>query len=370
MKKIHSNWVRAFLLGTILIFIYRIAENYEGFLKAAGNFLSVFTPCIIGIIIAFFLWKPSEKIEKLLEKTRKKFLLKGKRIISVLGLYAVIFIVLALCVNFLLPGLKKNVLDLAQNTPSYIKKAEEFLNENQIISEIGLLDTISEKIGDFVKENFTLNKINKYVSVLGALASSFMNFFLGVVFSIYILLERDGIKKVSSKAYDRFIQGHKRDIIKKYAKDMVGVFYSYFAGLSLDALIVGTITAIALTFFRVPYAVLLGFLVALGNMIPFFGPIVATVITYIIGAVSIGPVKALWVLLFQIILGQIDSNLIQPRILSKSTGVNPLLVLLAVIVFGDLFGFFGMILGVPIMATIKIFVKDYFDNGMIDASAS
>ncbi len=356
------------MLGAILILLYRITENYEGYLEGLGKFLGVFTPCLTGIIIAFFLWRPTDKIEKLIEKSKKKFLSKGKRIISVLGIYIVIFAILSLCVNFLIPGLKKNVMDLAQNAPDYIKNAENFINENQFLSDIGILDSISEKVGNFIKENLSLNKINKYVSVIGSVASSFMNFFLGVVFSIYILLEKEGIKKAGSLFYERFMNKDKKGIIKKYAKDMVEVFYSYFSGLAIDAVIVGTITTLFLACFNVPYAVLLGLLAAVGNMIPFFGPIASAVVTFVISAVAIGPVKALWILLFQIILGQIDSNLIQPKILSKSTGVSALLVLLAVIVFGNLFGFFGMVLGVPIMATIKIFVNDYFDNGVLDGS--
>ena len=113
---------------------------------------------------------------------------------------------------------------------------------------------------------------------------------------------------------------------------------------------------------------LLGLLVAIGNMVPFFGPIVAAVVIYVITAIAFDPVKAIWVIIFQLVLGQIDGNLIQPKILGKSIGINPLLVLFSVVVFGDLFGFAGMIMGVPIIAAIKMIADDYLDNGKIDAS--
>ena len=368
MKKIQSNWMKIFLIGIFLILFYRITLNYEGSLDSIGNFIGVFTPCIIGIVIAFFLWRPTERLEKLIGKAKWKFFGKNKKALSILSVYLIIVAIIALAVNFIIPGLTKNVKDLVSNAPSYIEKADKLLKENKYLSDIDFFETMQEKVEGFVKENLTLSNINKYVSVIGNIAGSFMNFFLGIIFSIYILFEREGLRTFAKTASAKMLSGSKGEVLKKYTVKTVELFYSYFSGLAIDALIVGFITSIALSIFKVPYAVLLGVLVALGNMVPFFGPIVATATTFIISMLTIGPVNALWILLFQVILGQLDSNLIQPRILSKSTGVSPLLVLLAVIVFGDLFGFFGMVLGVPLMATIKMLVEDYFDNGSLDAS--
>lgn len=370
MKKIQSNWIKMFLVGAFLILFYRVTVNYEGSLDSIGNFIGVFTPCIIGGVIAFFLWKPTEKLEALMEKAKWGFIKKHKKAISILSIYLIIVAIVALAVNFILPGLTKNVKDLAINAPSYIEKADKFLKENKYLAQIDFFETMQEKFGNFVKENLTLSNINKYVSVIGNIAGSFMNFFLGIVFSIYILFDREGIKSFAKTAGEKLLSGHKGTVFRKYSVKTVELFYSYFSGLAVDALIVGVLTSVALGIFRVPYAVLLGVLAAIGNMIPFFGPIIASAVTFIISMLTLGPINALWILIFQVVLGQIDSNLVQPRILSKSTGVSPLLVLLAVIVFGDLFGFFGMILGVPLMATIKMLVEDYFDNGMLDASVS
>ncbi len=370
MKKIQSNWVKLFILGAFLILFYRITENYEGSLDAVKGFIGVFTPCIIGIVIAFFLWRPTEKLENFIGNLKWKIPAKFKKAISILSVYIIIIAVITLAVDFILPGLTKNIKDLAINAPSYIEKADEALKNNQYLSGIDFFDRFNDWLNNFVEKNLSISKINKYVSVIGNIADSFMNFFLGIVFSIYILFGREGIKKFAKSVGKRFIKREKDVTLKKYSLKTVDLFYSYFSGLAIDAVIVGIITSVALGIFRVPYAVLFGVFAAIGNMIPFFGPIVASATTFLISAFTVGPVNALWILLFQLVLGQIDSNLIQPRILSKSTGVSPILVLLAVIVFGDLFGFFGMILGVPLMATIKMLVEDYLDNGKLDASAS
>lgn len=365
MKKIQSNWIKAFIAGALLILFYRITENYEGSIGVLDEFLGVFTPCIIGIVIAFFLWHPTELLENFIGKVKCNFLKKLKKPIAIISIYVLIAVVIALFVDFIAPKIAENVKELAKQAPTYIEEADKLISENEFITRFGIADNINEYVMGFTKESFTLDKIRSLVS---AIADSFMNGFLGIIFSIYILFEKEAIKSFFDTAGRKLFKEKKGKTIKKYAIKIIDLFYSYFSGLAIDAITVGIITAVAFSIFNVPYAMALSVLAAIGNMVPFFGPIVSAVVTFVISAFTLGPVNALWVLVFQIILGQIDSNLIQPRILSKSTGISPLLVLLAVIIFGNLFGFLGMVLGVPLMATIKMVISDYFDNGTIDAS--
>lgn len=368
MKKIQSNWIKLVLSGIILIVVYKLADNLSNTSDWIKSFIGVFAPCIAGGVIAFFLWRPVAKIEGLIGKCKKPWLQKRKKGLAVLVIYLLIIALIALMVNFIIPGLKRNITELAANAPGYLKKAEKFISENELLSRFDFIDEINERATAFVKKNLSIESINKYIEVVSGVASSFMNFFLGVVFSVYILLEGDKIKRFAAKIYAKIASGKVGEVIKKYSYRTVDLFYSYFSALAIDAAVVGSITAVVLGIFKVPYAVLLGFLVAVGNMIPFFGPIIAAVLMYIITAIAFDPIKAIWVIVFQLILGQIDGNVIQPKILGKSIGINPLLVLFAVVVFGELFGFLGMIVGVPVTATLKMIADDYLDNGKIDAS--
>lgn len=368
MKKIRSTWIKLILSGALLILIYRLTDNLSGTFGAIGSFIGVFTPVIIGAAIAFFLWRPAAKIEVLLGKSKSEWVKDKKRGLAVLILYLIIIAIIGVIVNFIIPGLGKNIRELIDNAPGYIKEAEKFLSENEYLSKYNFIEQINEKVIDFIKENLSFEKLNMYVGVVSNVANSFMSFFLGIVFSVYILLSGSQIKGFASKVFKRIANGRDGNVIKTYAYKTVDLFYSYFSALALDAVIVGLITAIVLGIFKVPYAVLLGLFVAIGNMIPFFGPIVAAVVIYVITAIAFDPVKAIWVIVFQLVLGQIDGNLIQPKILGKSIGINPLLVLFSVVVFGDLFGFVGMIMGVPVIAAIKMIADDYLDNGKIDAS--
>lgn len=368
MKKIQSNWIKLVIAGAILIVIYRLTDNLDSTAYSIKNFIGVFAPCIIGAAAAFFLWRPARKAEALIGKCKIHAIAKRKKGLSVLFVYLVIILFIGICVDFIIPGVVKNIKELAVNAPEYIKKAEAFFKENEYLSQYNFIEKLNDKAMGFIKDNLTAAKINKYVTMVGGVANSFMSFFLGIVFSVYILLEGESIKIFVSKVYNRFFSGRTGGVVKTYIYKTIDLFYSYFSALALDALIVGTVTALVLGIFKVPYAVLLGLLVAVGNMVPFFGPIIAAVCVYIITAIAFGPVKAIWVIAFQLVLGQVDGNLIQPKILGKSTGLKPLLVLFSVVVFGDLFGFLGMIMGVPVIAALKMLVDDYLDNGKIDAS--
>ncbi len=368
MKKIQSNWIKILLIGTILIIVYNFLATGNDTRYGLSRVMEAISPCIIGGVLAFFLWKPSRFIENFLSKSKVKWISKHKIGISVLFIYIIILLILSLAVNFIIPKIVQNIKELAVNTPSYISKVNELLGENKYLSEFDFLEKLYDEIGEFIGKNLNMTQINKYITVVSSFASSFLDFFLGIVLSVYILLEKNSIKSFAEKVHESLWSEDTRNIVKVYFVKTVGLFYSYFSGLALDAVIIGIITALTLSVFGVPYSFLLGGIVAFGNMIPFFGPIISAIVCYIISGVTMGYVNALWVVAFQLVLGQVDSNFIQPKILSNSTGLKPLLVLFSVIVFGNLFGFIGMIVGVPLVAAVKMIVDDYFDNGKLDIS--
>lgn len=368
MKKIQSNWVKILFVGTILIIVYNFFATGNDTRYGFSRVIEAISPCIIGSILAFFLWRPSRAVEKILSKSKVKWIVKHKIGISVLLIYILIILIISLVFNFIIPKILQNVKELAINAPSYINKANEILSENKYLSEIDFIEKLSDKIGEFIGKNLNMTQINKYITMVSSFASSFLDFFLGIVFSVYILLEKNSIKNFAGKVHERIWSENTRNIVKVYFVKTVGLFYSYFSGLALDAVIIGIITSIVLSVFGVPYAFLLGVIVTVGNMIPFFGPIISAIVCYTISGVTMGYVNALWIVAFQLVLGQIDSNFIQPKILSNSTGLRPILVLFSVIVFGNLFGFIGMIVGVPLVAAVKMLLDDYFDNGKLDIS--
>ncbi len=364
MKLFENKWFDLVLCGIVLIICYKVIDNYRDIFSVVGRCVGVLTPFIAGVVMAFFFSKPVGKIQAWLEKNKNSFIKRSAKAIGILCVYLALAAFVGFMIMFIAPRLYKNIREFAANLPKYYGVLTDFINKNEVLSKYIEADGFKNKLLQMIN----LENVNKWVSVVSGVANSFVSVFLAVVFSIYLIIEKEDIFGFFRVVKARLFKGKSVEIAVMYGRKIIDIFYSYISGMLLDAILIGAITAAALSLFKVPYAVLLGLLVAVGNMIPFFGAIISTVIVFIISAITLGPINALWILLFQLVLGQIDGNLIQPRILSSSTGISPLLVLLSVLVFGNLFGVVGMIAGVPVCAVIKIIILDFLDNGRIDAS--
>lgn len=362
MKRFESLWVKLVLSGTALILIHKLLNNFGDIAGVFDKLFDVFFPVILAAVIAFFLSRPSEMLARLVKKVKLNWVKKKALLISVVLLYAAVLLILGFAVKYISPRIYKNIEEFTLNIPSYYKVVTSFLSENELLSKFNSLEIISKKAAEMLNAE----QINKYIGIISGIANGFITLFLAVILSIYMITEKKAIFEFFDALSKRLLPEKSRGLIYAYGKKTVELCYSYFTGLALDALIVGIVTSVAFSVLRVPYAFLLGLIVAFGNLIPFFGPIVSNVVVFIVTAVTAGPFKALWVILFQFVFAQIDGNIIQPKIISNSTGISPLLVLIAVVVFGDLFGLVGMIVGVPICAVIKELVVDYVDDGKLE----
>lgn len=366
MKKLfESNWLKLILTGILLIVVYKSVDNLNNIFSFFGTFLDVIMPCLIGAVIALFAYKPVRKIEGLFSKIRFVPVKRHAKALGVLVVYLAAFAVLAVAIKFIVPVLYKNIEELVIKVPGYIEQLNGLLTHLAFLPKLDL-----SFIGEKLLRYFDFERINQYLSVITGIANSFVSFIVSIIISIYIILEKEQIAQFLARLRRHLNFGGNADIIVMYIKKIIALFRSYFAGLLLDSILIGTISTIVFAVFRVPYAVFLGLAVAIGNMIPFFGPIIAAIVIYFIGMISLGPLNALWILAFQLILGQIDGNIIQPKIVGSQVGISPLLVLISVTVFGGLFGPLGMILGVPICASAKLVLDDYLADGKIDGNSS
>ncbi len=147
--------------------------------------------------------------------------------------------------------------------------------------------------------------------------------------------------------------------IGKYFKESNEIFFKFISSQLLDGIVVGILTSIAMSILHVKYAVLLGFMIGIFNLIPYFGAIIAVIIAVIITLLTGGISQAIWMAIVVIILQQIDANIINPKITGSSLKISPILIIFSVTVFGSYFGIIGMFLAVPIVAIIKLLILDY-----------
>ena len=336
--------------------------------NAIKSFFDTIAPFLAGTLLAYLLYIPASRIEKKIEKSKRKFLKHKSRGLSVLITYILAILVIILLVNVILPVVLESVMELVNNFQWYWNTAIEKLNalpEDSILKSQQAEDVI-KNVGEAIqnidlKQYINTEKITGYVKSALGVASGIFNIFVSIVVSVYILLQRNQIINFFEKLTMAIFDKKTCDKIEKYIDSTNKIFFKFISSQLIDAIIVGILVTIAMSIIGVKYSVLLGFMIGLFNIIPYFGAIIAVAISILITVITGGISKALIMAIVVIILQQIDSNIINPKIIGNSLEISPLLVIFAVTVGGAYFGVLGMFLAVPVVAVLKIVVNDWIE---------
>ena len=368
IKKNLSKWMYYFLLGVAIIAVYKFFDNFTAIGDVIGNFLDIISPFIIGTLLAYLLYIPASRIEKLFTKSKRKFLKKKSRGLSVLITYILAILVIILLFNVILPVVIESVVELVNNFQGYWNTAIERLNalpEDSILKSQQVEDAV-KSIGEAIqnidlKQYISTEKITGYVKSVIGVASGIFDVFVSIVVSVYILLQRNQIIGFFGKLTMAIFDKKTCNKIGEYIDSTNRIFFKFISSQLLDGIIVGILVTIAMSIIGVKYAVLLGFMIGLFNVIPYFGAIIAVVISILITLITGGLSQTLIMAIVVIVLQQIDSNIINPKIIGNSLEISPLLVIFAVTVGGAYFGVLGMFIAVPVAAVLKIVVNDWLE---------
>lgn len=364
IKNHWKKWLYWFLLGVAIIIVYKALDNLGDIIGVVGRFLSIISPFFVGILIAYLLYIPSQKLERTYKKSKKKIIKRKARALSIATVYIIVVMLLIIICNVILPVVVESVVDLLNNIQGYFEMTIERYN-NLPEDSIFKGEIVQEAIGNIqnvdIKQYFGLNRIIEYVMGAVSAVTSLFDVFVAVIVSVYILAERGTIiaflKKLASAIFEERVYKN----IDKYFNNSNEIFFKFIASQFLDAFIIGILVTIAMSIMGIKFAPLLGFLIGLFNMIPYIGAIIAVAIAAIITLITGGFSQAIWMLIVVIILQQIDANIINPKIIGQSLKISPLLVIFAITVGGAYFGILGMFLAVPVIAVIKIVVEDYIN---------
>ena len=353
-----------------IILIYKTLDNYTQIRTWVTNFFHIVMPFIIGIILAFVLYTPAKNLEKLIRKIKKpKFIQNKARTISVIGVYALAILILVLAINYLVPVVSESILDFINHFQDYyhiITNEISNLPDDSVFKS----ETVTSLVGQVgnidLSKYFNIEKLTQYAQGALSFATGIFNFFVSIIVSAYILLERGEIVKFLKKLTNALFDETASKNIGKYFNSSNQIFLKFLASQLLDAIVVGILTTIAMKILGVKYAVLLGFMIGLFNMIPYFGAIIAVVIATLITFITGGLSQAIWMVVIVTVLQQIDANIINPKIVGDSLKISPLLVIFAVTIGavtigGAYFGVLGMFLAVPIAAVMKLIIGDFIE---------
>jgi predicted PurR-regulated permease PerM len=364
-----KKWVFWFSLVIAAIVIYKLLDNFTEIISAIGGFLGLLKPFLVAAILAYLLYIPCRKLEDTFSNSKLRFLKKHRRGLSVFSVYIIGFIIIFIIINFVFPAISKSITDLANNIPGYYVKAIEFFEdapEDSIAGKIASTNLIQElknmNIGEVIKNYVSLDRISTYIqSIVGATGVIF-DIFVTIVVSVYLLLERKDIKNFLKKVCSVMFNSDTYNKISRYYKKTNSIFYNYVLSQVLDAFIVGIISSIILTIMKVKYGIVLGFMIGVSNLIPYFGAIIGICIAIIITIFTGGFKQAIMLAIVIIIIQQIDANIINPKILGNSLSLSPILIIFGVTIGGAYFGVLGMFLGVPVVALVKIILTDVIND--------
>lgn len=360
-----TKWLYWFLFALAVILVYKTLDNFSAIGNWIANLIDVLMPFVIGLLIAYLLYIPCRKLESIYRKSKKlKIISKRARGLSILTVYIIIIIILIVAINYLLPIVANSIIDLVSNIQGYYNSLMiniDNMPDDSILKNEIVLDAIEGIKTIDLKQYINMSKLAEYAKGAIDFAGRIIDFFVAIIVSIYLLLERREILEFIKKLGRAILNKRAYRNFGKYFDRTNSIFFNFLAGQLLDGLIIGIITSIAMLILGVKYAISLGFMIGIFNLIPYFGAIIAVIIAAIITLLTGGLWQTVIMVIVLIILQQIDANIINPKILGNSLKISPLLVIFAVSVGGAYFGFWGMFLSVPVIAVIKLVLTDYIE---------
>lgn len=373
-KFIRNACITFVIIAAALIF-NKILEEWTGFRDILDTITGAAMPIIIGFILAFLLNPVLKFFERLFYTVFQDRVIKDKRKLHkvsrgvcvaltillflgmISGLFSLVIPQLIDSIRLLISnmdGYYKNVLNLIDNLAN---KFQSLSISEEIITNV--IDTIYDKLQSWVNDDFLPNLdkvvVNISTGVVGGLKFLY-NFIIGIIASIYIMINKEYLLSRCKKVIYAVFNLKNANMVLDGLSEVNRIFSQFINGKIIDSIIIGIIMFILTSIVNMPYGLLISVIIGVTNIIPFFGPIIGAVPCVFIVLIA-DPVMSIVLLVMILIIQQVDGNIIGPKILGDSTGLSSFWVLTAVIVGGGIFGFYGMLLGVPVFACVYTFIN-------------
>lgn len=388
--------VTAFLvIAASMLFLFAL-QQFDHIAHFFDLLFQILRPIMFGLVLAFLLLPLHRRIHKLLSKVGGGILCRSKRgkgaveMVSILLSLSVLFLLIYLLLAMVIPQVYLSIMGLVSSMPGYFSSIhswlQEYLKSNPEVRDwlLPAFDSAAASVQNWLQSDLMPNLQDaksvfawlqtqfwpSFSSVASGVSSALLaivyfikDILLSVIISIYLLLRKDILAAQLKKILYSVLRTRHADLIVEESRNAYRILSGFLIGEIIDACIVGVLCLIGCNIFGFPYPVLIATVIGITNVIPFFGPF--------IGAVPCGllilladPLQALYFALFILVLQQIDGNILHPKILGDSTGLDAFWVLFSILLFGGLFGFVGMLLGVPVFAMIYSITRRLVRNAL------
>lgn len=350
------------IISYIALVIFALV-NFSKILAFLGKVISIFSPFLLGIILAFVLNVLNNFIEKKIFGKIKpsKIWNKIKRPLCITLSLILVFLTIFFVMNLLIPQLKNSASLFTDTLPAYKEDIIGILNKFDIdestVNKVGeYLDNFGKVITDYIKGNS-----KDVITVTTEVATSVVNIIskgiITLVFAIYMIAQKETLSRQINKVMKAYLKPKTINKINTVGTLANKTFSNFVTGQCLEALIFGSLVFVGMLIFRFPYASTIGVLLGFTALIPIFGAFIGTAIGFIL-IMMVSPVKAILFVVFIIVLQQIEGNLIYPRVVGKSIGLPGMWVLLSVTVGGSIGGILGMLIATPLCSLLyALFTK-------------
>lgn len=359
-RKIFQGGLVAFIVLAAAILFYFAIANTDKIIQALVFVKEILAPFIYGLVMAYILTPIYNGVRKKTRDWNRKL----SNLTAVTVAMLVLLGIIAALLSAVLPSVIESIVSIAQSLP---KNTEALVNwfdsKFEDIPQISgpfsrCVDETSKSLVDWIEK--TLQPDYKVVveGVSGGVIRAIVtikNFLIGIIVCCVFLVNKETFVAQSKKAIFAIMKEEKADNFLRGARFTHMTFGSFINGKLLDSLIIGLICFVFMSLFNWPYASLISVIIGITNIIPFFGPFIGAIPSAII-LFTVNPVTSLYFLGFILLLQQFDGNILGPKILGGATGIPMFWVMFAILVGGGLFGFLGMILGIPVFAVIFVYI--------------
>ncbi len=373
--------ITAFCVVAAAILFFMLLRYVGGFMDAVDSLVNILSPFIWGLVIAYLLRpmmqfyqrKLFDPMLRSIVRKRKKpdtGRYKGSRVLSVTLAEITMIAIVSALIYLILPQVYNSIETIVVNSPLYVEKGVVWV-EKMLKDYPQIEDYTASAIGNIgdVFNNWVRTKVlpgldgvlqNVTTGVIYILKGLY-NATIGIIVSVYILHNQEQFGASAKKTLYAVFSLHSAEKIRKALSFTDKVFMGFITGKLLDSAIIGVMCYVFCVIAGMPYALLISVIVGVTNIIPFFGPFIGAVPSALL-VLLVSPMKCLIFVIFIILLQQFDGNILGPKILGSSTGINGFWVMFAIILGAGLFGFWGMLLGVPVWVVIYTWLNHRVDR--------
>lgn len=367
MKKI----IFLIVFSVLLIAMF---QHFKTFKQIYNFLINVTMPFVSGLCIAFII----NVLMKLIENNLFKFLLKPsksgksrktlpklKRPVSLILSYIIIFGLIGFLIFLLIPQLQNSISIIADRLPDYIENVKVYITDlfkkyNITPKKIQNFKFDWNKIYDYIS-NYKIkdahSMFGKTLGITSSIFNVFFNLFFGLIFATFVLINKEKLAIQSKKFFFAYFKKNKVDFFLDICSITNKSFTKFITGQCIDALIIAILCFIGMVVLKIPYPALVSTIIGFTALVPVIGAFIGTIIGVLL-IILVSPIKTLWFVIFIIILQQLETNLIYPRVVGKSVGLPAIWMIVAATVGGSLFGITGVILSVPIVSIIYTLLRE------------